>query len=136
MGGLILEPITAGGGVIPPVQECFPSIQEICERYGLVLIFTEFLNDPSEKPDYFHDISTYGGCTGGFAAALENMRIVEAEDLVENARVVGEYLLDRLRELSDHPNVGEVRGKGLFAGLEIVAAVQVGIEKGCRDGLG
>jgi len=84
-------------------------------------IFEEFLHDPGEKYDYFRDISTYGGCTGGFAAALENMRIVEEEDLVENARAVGAYLLDRLQELADHPNVGDVRGKGLFAGIEFVA---------------
>ena len=84
-------------------------------------IFDEFLHDPSAKYDYFRDISTYGGCTSGFAAALENMRIVEEEDLVENARVVGAYLLDRLRELADHAHVGEVRGKGLFAGVELVA---------------
>ena len=170
IGGLILEPITAGGGVIPPVQEYYPIIQEICEKYGVVLImdevvcgfgrtgtmfgfehyevapdivtmakgmassyapisaaavrseiFEEFLHDPGEKYDYFRDISTYGGCTGGFAAALENMRIVEEEDLVENARAVGAYLLDRLQELADHPNVGDVRGKGLFAGIELVA---------------
>ena len=34
--------------------------------------------------------------------------------------MVGEHLLDRLRELSDHPHVGDVRGKGLFAGVELV----------------
>ena len=33
---------------------------------------------------------------------------------------MGAYLLDRLRELSDHPNVGDVRGRGLFAGVELV----------------
>jgi taurine-pyruvate aminotransferase len=93
-------------------------------------IFDEFLSDPSDKYDYFRDISTYGGCTGGFAAALENMRIVEDEDLVENARVVGDYLLNRLGELSDHPNVGDVRGKGLFAGVELVA------DKSSKDPVG
>ncbi len=84
-------------------------------------VFEAFLNDPSEGHSYFRDISTYGGCTGGFAAALENLRIIEDEGLIENARIVGEYLLDRLRELSDHPHVGDVRGKGLFAGIELVA---------------
>jgi taurine-pyruvate aminotransferase len=179
VGGLILEPITAGGGVIPPVEEYYPIVQEICDKHGVILImdevvcgfgrtgkmfgfehyevapdivtmakgmassyapisaaavrseiFDEFLSDPSDKYDYFRDISTYGGCTGGFAAALENMRIVEDEDLVENARVVGDYLLNRLGELSDHPNVGDVRGKGLFAGVELVA------DKSSKDPVG
>ena len=83
-------------------------------------VFKAFLNDPSDGNAYFRDISTYGGCTGGFAAALENLRIIEEEQLIHNAKVVGEYLLDRLRELSDHPHVGDVRGRGLFAGIELV----------------
>ncbi len=169
VGGVILEPITAGGGVIPPVDEYYTIVREICDEHGVILIIDEvvcgfgrtgtmfgyehydfvpdivtmakgmassyapisaaavrgevfdtFLEDPSEKFHYFRDISTYGGCTAGFAAALENLRIIEEEDLIENSRVMGAYLLDRLRELSDHPNVGDVRGRGLFAGVELV----------------
>ena len=170
VGGVILESITAGGGVIPPVDEYYPVVHDICEKYGVVLIIDEvvcgfgrtgtmfgfehydfapdivtmakgiasayapisatavrgeifeaFVNDPNAPLDYFRDISTYGGCTGGFAAGLENLRVMEEEALVENARVVGAYLLDHLRELGDHPHVGDVRGKGLFAGVEMVA---------------
>ncbi len=169
VGAVILEPITAGGGVIPPVEEYYPIVREICDEYGVLLIvdevvcgfgrtgtmfgfehydfvpdivtmaksmassyapisaaavraevFDRFLGDPSEKFRYFRDISTYGGCTAGFAAALENLRIIEDEHLVENSRVKGAYLLDRLRELLDHKNVGDVRGQGLFAGVELV----------------
>lgn len=83
-------------------------------------IFDEFLGEPSKRYRYFRDISTYGGCTAGLAAALENIRILEQEDLIENARVVGDYLLDRLGELAEHDNVGDVRGKGLLAGIELV----------------
>ncbi len=83
-------------------------------------VFAAFLGDPDEKYRYFRDVSTYGGCTAGFAAALENLRIIEDEDLIENSRAMGAYLLDRLRELADHPNVGDVRGRGLFAGVELV----------------
>lgn len=169
VGAVILEPITAGGGVILPVDEYYPIVEEICDRYEVILImdevvcgfgrtgamfgfehyevspdivtmakgmassyapisatavseeiFGQFLNDPADKVKYFRDVSTYGGCTAGFAAALENLRIIEEEDLVENARVVGDYLLDRLHELSDHANVADIRGKGLFAGVELV----------------
>jgi taurine-pyruvate aminotransferase len=84
-------------------------------------IFSEFLcDDPDDRYGYFRDISTYGGCTAGFAAALENLRILEDENLVENARVMGEHLYQRLQELLDYPHVGQVRGKGLFAGVELV----------------
>ncbi len=46
--------------------------------------------------------------------------IIEAENLVENSRVRGDYLLEGLRSLSDMPIVGDVRGKGLFCGIEYV----------------
>lgn len=83
-------------------------------------MFETFLADPSDKMHYFRDISTYAGCAGGFAAAVENVRIMEEENLVERSRVMGEYLLGRLRELGELPGVGDVRGQGLFAGLEFV----------------
>ena len=51
---------------------------------------------------------------------MESTRIIEAENLVENSRVVGDYMLERLQALSDMPLVGHVRGKGLFCGLELV----------------
>ena len=83
-------------------------------------VFDRFLADPGDKFHYFRDISTYGGCTVGFAAALENLRIIEDEELIENSRATGAYLQDRLRELLDHDHVGDVRGRGLFAGVELV----------------
>jgi adenosylmethionine-8-amino-7-oxononanoate aminotransferase len=55
------------------------------------------------------------------AAGLANLEIVEREGLVENAREVGGYLLEKLRKsLGGSPIVGEIRGLGLLAALEIV----------------
>ena len=54
------------------------------------------------------------------AAALESTRIIEDEGLVENSRVLGKYLLEKLKELEDLPIVGDVRGLGLFCGVEFV----------------
>ncbi len=84
-------------------------------------LFNEFLNDPSDKMGYFRDISTFGGCTAGPAAALENMRIIEQENLLDNVTKMGHYTLDRLHELQQkHPIIGDVRGKGLFLGADLV----------------
>ena len=55
------------------------------------------------------------------AVALENIRIIEERGLVDNAARVGEVLQASLRELQDHPMVGEVRGMGLIAAVELVA---------------
>jgi taurine-pyruvate aminotransferase len=85
-------------------------------------VFDMFKDDPSDPMSYFRDISTFGGCTAGPAAALENMRIIEDENLLENTTAMGEYMLDNLQALADkHPIIGQVRGKGLFLGCELVA---------------
>ena len=170
VGSVILEPITAGGGVIIPPEGYFQTIGEICRKYGVLLhidevvcglgrtgkwfgyqhfgvrpdivtmakglasgyaavsvtvtsedLFREFLAEPGDKMHYFRDISTFGGCAAGPAAALENMRIIEDEKLIDNAAVMGEYLFERLLELQDkHAIIGEVRGKGLLVGVELV----------------
>jgi len=85
-------------------------------------VFQKFRTDPDDPMSYFRDISTFGGCTGGPAAALENMRIIEDEGLLENTRTMGAVLMDGLHDLMEkHAWVGDVRGTGLFCGLELVA---------------
>tara|TARA_R110000764_G_scaffold13909_3_gene40112 strand:+ start:3043 stop:4437 length:1395 start_codon:yes stop_codon:yes gene_type:complete len=85
-------------------------------------VFDMFKDDPSDKLNYFRDISTFGGCTAGPAAAIENMRIIEDENLLENTTQMGAYMLDQLHALADkHAVIGDVRGKGLFLGAELVA---------------
>ena len=85
-------------------------------------VFQDFKADPSDPMSYFRDISTFGGCTAGPAAALENMRILEDEKLLENTTAMGEYVLEGLERLKGkHQIIGDVRGKGLFCGAELVA---------------
>jgi 4-aminobutyrate---pyruvate transaminase len=71
----------------------------------------------------------YGGMWHGFtttghpvasAVALETIRIIEQDNLVENAAKMGELLRQGFRRYLDHPLVGEVRGIGLLAGVELV----------------
>ncbi len=170
VGALCLEPVTAGGGVIPPPEGYWERVQEICNKYDILLhidevvcgvgrtgtwfgyqhygikpdfvtmakgvasgyaaiaclvttdeVFEMFKDDGSDHLAYFRDISTFGGCTAGPAAAIENMAIIEEEGLLENTTAMGERLMDNLRALQDkHRVIGDVRGKGLFAGAELV----------------
>ncbi|RUW01373.1 MULTISPECIES: aspartate aminotransferase family protein [unclassified Mesorhizobium] len=87
------------------------------------------INDKVFEPiaDESDRIGTFGhGFTGGghpvaAAVALENLKLIEERDLVGNARTVGAHLQARLRKLGSHPLVGEVRGVGLIAAVELVA---------------
>lgn len=171
VGCLVLEPITAGGGVIVPPEGYWPRVQEICRRHDILLhidevvcglgrtgtwfgyqhygiepdfvtmakgvasgyaaisctvtterVFEMFKDDAADPMSHFRDISTFGGCTAGPAAAMENMRIIEDEGLLENVMRMGERCLGNLRALMDrHAAIGDVRGKGLFLGVELVA---------------
>jgi putrescine aminotransferase len=74
-----------------------------------------------EKGGEFVHGFTYSGHPVASAVALENVRILRDEKIVETAGAdTGPYLQARLRELADHPLVGEVRGMGMVAGLELV----------------
>ena len=85
-------------------------------------VFDMFKDDSSDPLSYFRDISTFGGCTAGPAAAIENMRIIEDEDLMANTLVMGDRMVANLQALSEKfPQIGDVRGKGLFVGAELVS---------------
>ncbi|MFN7222660.1 MAG: hypotaurine--pyruvate aminotransferase Tpa [Paracoccaceae bacterium] len=171
IGCLVLEPVTAGGGVIVPPEGYWEKVQAICAKYDILLhidevvcgvgrtgtwfgyqhygikpdfvtmakgvasgyaaisctvtterVFEMFKDDPSDTMSYFRDISTFGGCTAGPAAALENMRIIEDEGLLANTTAMGARLMNNLHALMDkHAVIGDVRGKGLFCGAELVS---------------
>ncbi|MDY8107575.1 aspartate aminotransferase family protein [Fulvimarina sp. 2208YS6-2-32] len=76
--------------------------------------------DESAKIGTFGHGFTTSGHPVAAAVALENLKIIEERDLVANARERGVRLQAGLRTLSDHPLVGEVRGVGLIAGVELV----------------
>jgi adenosylmethionine-8-amino-7-oxononanoate aminotransferase len=63
---------------------------------------------------------TYNGHPVACVAALKNLEILEAERLIEQAAEVGAYFQEQLRRFLDHPLVGDVRGLGLIAGIELV----------------
>ena len=65
--------------------------------------------------------STFGGNPVCIAAALATLDVIEREKLVENSAVVGRYILDRMADWPrKHKLVGDVRGRGLMIGVDIV----------------
>ncbi|MBT3144411.1 aminotransferase [Neptunomonas phycophila] len=81
----------------------------------------EAMIDQSAKAGVFGHGFTYSGHPVAAAVALKTLEIYERERLFEQAAVKGEYLQKRLQVYADHPLVGEVRGKGLIAAVELMA---------------
>lgn len=87
--------------------------------------------DESNKIGAFGHGYTGGGHPVAAAVALENIKIIEERNLVENAAEVGAHMQKRLAELAEHRLVGEHRGIGLIAALELVTDkdAKVALEK-------
>lgn len=65
--------------------------------------------------------NSYAGHNVGCAVASAHMDIIERENLLENSRARGAQFLDELSQLASHPLVGNIRGRGLMIGVELVA---------------
>ena len=73
------------------------------------------------KEQFFSHGATYAGHALACAVGVRVVQIYQEDNLIENAAKMGEYLLEKATELKDkHPSVGDVRGIGLFVGLELV----------------
>jgi len=75
----------------------------------------------AEALDKISGSSSYGGNPMACAAALASLEVIEEENLLENARYVGEKMMARMRRMKDsHPIIGDVKGKGFLLGIELV----------------
>src|SRR5438270_8310048 len=94
---------TLGGGLPLAATVTSPAIEEDCVAKGFLHV-TSHVSDPLPA-----------------AAGLAVLDVIEEEGLVARAGERGAYLIERLRELeADHEQIGEVRGRGLLVGLELV----------------
>ncbi|HEY2938351.1 MAG TPA: aspartate aminotransferase family protein [Gaiellaceae bacterium] len=94
---------TLGGGIPLAATITTSAIEQDCVGKGFLHV-TSHVSDPLPA-----------------AAGLAVLDVIEEEGLVEQARERGEYLLGRLRELrTAHEQIGDVRGRGLLVGLELV----------------
>ena len=87
---------------------------------GGLIVRDEVVAVLNEGGDFNHGF-TYSGHPVAAAVGLENIRILRDEKIIENVHnETAPYLQKRLRELNDHPLVGEVRGVGLLGAIELV----------------
>ena len=82
-------------------------------------IYEAFLGEVSESRQFFHG-HTYGGNPLAAAAALASLSLFDETKLIDSIDEKSTYFRDRLSQLSDHPHVGDVRGRGTMVGIELV----------------
>lgn len=92
-----------------------PDIITMAKGIGNGFPLAGMLISPAIKPVYGMLGTTFGGNHLACAAGIAVLEIFENENLVENAREVGEYLMEQLRSF---PQIKEVRGRGLMIGIE------------------
>jgi adenosylmethionine-8-amino-7-oxononanoate aminotransferase len=109
-------------GFTPDLITCAKGITSGYAALGAVMaaphIADAFIGEESDK--LMHGV-TFGGHPASCAAALANLEIIEREGLCARSAELGDYLQRELRAaIGDHPNIGDIRGKGLFLALELV----------------
>jgi taurine--2-oxoglutarate transaminase len=128
---LILDEVMAGFGrsgkwfacehwdVVPDILTVAKGINSGYVPLGAMVVNERIADWVKDK--YFAGGLTYSGHLLACASAVASIEVFQEEGLVENAAALGEVLATELRRLAErHPSIGDVRGKGLFWGLELV----------------
>jgi adenosylmethionine-8-amino-7-oxononanoate aminotransferase len=131
---LILDEVMCGMGRTGTLHACeqegvSPDILAVAKGLGggyapvgAMLLHEKLFKTIADGSGAFQHSHTYTGHPLACAAALAVQRVIRRDDLLANVKKQGEHLARRLQErFGNHPFVGNVRGRGLFYGLEIVA---------------
>ena len=109
-------------GVVPDIITCAKGLTSGYLPLGAVIFSDRIWDVMARKGDrWFTSGFTYSGHPVSCAAALKSIEITEREGLLQNAATVGDYFLDRLKDLEALPLVGQVRGRRLMVCVENVA---------------
>ncbi|HIP97591.1 MAG TPA: aminotransferase class III-fold pyridoxal phosphate-dependent enzyme [Anaerolineae bacterium] len=160
VAGLIIEPMQGAGGQVPTPPGYLAGLKEICEKYGIYLIYDECQTafgriGAMSAAEYYgvppdmmvlskslgggfpigallarsdlkgftavEEHTTFGSSPLIFAAALANIEVTLRMDLPGRARRLGEHIVAYLKGLQQkYEIIGDVRGAGLFIGVELV----------------
>ncbi len=109
-------------GVVPDIVTIAKGLGAGYQPIGAMLSTRRIYDTIVGGSGFFQHGHTYIGHATACAAALAVQRTIAEEGLLANVQARGEQLRGRLREaLGEHPNVGDIRGRGLFVGVEFVA---------------
>lgn len=104
--------------VLPDMMVCSKGMASGYAALGAVIVKDEIHEVFVESP-FIHGF-TFGGMPLSCAVGVAVLEYIVKHNLVSRAAEMGERLLNKLKVLYEHPTVGDVRGKGLFAGVEFV----------------
>ena len=109
-------------GIAPDIVCIAKGLGAGYQPIGAALVSAKVFQAFSEGSGFFQHGHTYMGHPMACAAALAVQRKIQALDLLANVREQGEVLESRLLDrLGNHAHVGDIRGRGLFRGIELVA---------------
>ena len=108
--------------VVPDIMTIAKGIISSYLPLAATVVKDEVADAFAGKENYFRHVLTFSGHPVSAAAALKNIEIIQNENMVENSRDVGAYFKEQLEGLAgDHPLIGDVRGRGLLMGVELVS---------------
>jgi adenosylmethionine-8-amino-7-oxononanoate aminotransferase len=109
-------------GVAPDLVAIAKGLGAGYQPIGALLASEDIYRTIRDGSGFFQHGHTYMGHPSACAAALAVQKVIREEDLLARVRELGELLHHRLNErFGQHPRVGDIRGRGLFRGLELVA---------------
>ena len=109
-------------GVVPDLMAVAKGLGGGYQPVGAVLVAGRIIDAIARGSGFFQHGHTYIGHPMACAAALAVQRVLKRDRLVERCARQGQALAERLEQaFRDHPHVGDIRGRGLFRALELVA---------------
>jgi adenosylmethionine-8-amino-7-oxononanoate aminotransferase len=109
-------------GIVPDLMTIAKGLGGGYAPIGAVLVRGGIVDTLAKGSGLFQHGHTYLGHALACAAALAVQRVIRRDNLLANVRKQGDYLARRLQErFGNHPHVGDVRGRGLFRGVELVS---------------
>tara|TARA_B100000029_G_scaffold506963_1_gene590674 strand:+ start:2822 stop:4198 length:1377 start_codon:yes stop_codon:yes gene_type:complete len=106
--------------VIPDIITCAKGITSGYIPLGAALFSDKLLDDIKDQSNLFFHGYTYSGHPACCAAALKNIEIIKRDKILEHVQEIEPYFQEKLKTLYELPIVGDVRGKGVMAGIECV----------------
>ena len=108
--------------VVPDILCVAKGITSSYSPLGATIVRDKIADVFKGKDNIFVHTLTFGGHPVSAAAALANINIIEKENLVANSKEMGAYLIQNLNQMKEHRRmIGNVRGKGLLASMELVS---------------